>query len=277
MINENFIYLGFALQMLGGLSYLVAVLRGKAKPNRITWFLWAAAPMIAFAAELDNEVGIEALFTLSVGLSPLLIFVASFVNKKSYWKLTRVDWAFGGLAVIGIVLWQLTGEANIAIFFAILADGLAAVPTILKSYKEPESENSTIFGLCIINAVITLLVIDVWDFAHYGFPVYILLVCSILFTLIQFKIGPKLTSSKGDGGLIARQQAEKKENKRKIREFMQGKDTITNNEVEKLLGVSNATAERYLDELEKEGTLEQVGKIGRSVHYRIKSINNSTR
>jgi len=74
--------------------------------------------------------------------------------------------------------------------------------------------------------------------------------------------------ARGDGGLIARQQAEKKENKRKIREFMQGKDTITNNEVEKLLGVSDSTATRYLDELENEKVLEQVGKTGRSVLYR---------
>ncbi len=42
---------------------------------------------------------------------------------------------------------------------------------------------------------------------------------------------------------------------------------ITNNNVEKLVGVSDTTAERYLDELEKEGKIQQVGKTGRSVYY----------
>jgi predicted HTH transcriptional regulator len=45
---------------------------------------------------------------------------------------------------------------------------------------------------------------------------------------------------------------------------------ITNNDVEKLLDVSDATAERYLDELEKDGKLVQEGKTGRSVSYRLK-------
>jgi len=45
---------------------------------------------------------------------------------------------------------------------------------------------------------------------------------------------------------------------------------ITNNDVEKAIGVSDATATRYLDELEEEGKIEQVGKSGRHVYYKKK-------
>lgn len=66
-------------------------------------------------------------------------------------------------------------------------------------------------------------------------------------------------------------QSEKKvENKQKILEFMQAHTQIQNNDVEKLVGVSNATAERYLDELEKEGKLTQHGVIGPNVFYSVK-------
>jgi len=37
--------------------------------------------------------------------------------------------------------------------------------------------------------------------------------------------------------------------------------------VENLLLVSDATATRYLDELEKEGKIKQVGKTGKGVFY----------
>jgi len=47
-------------------------------------------------------------------------------------------------------------------------------------------------------------------------------------------------------------------------------EKITNNDVEKLFGVSDATATRYLDELEKEGVLSQVGEGGRGVYYIVK-------
>ncbi|MFZ2831789.1 MAG: helix-turn-helix domain-containing protein [Minisyncoccia bacterium] len=43
--------------------------------------------------------------------------------------------------------------------------------------------------------------------------------------------------------------------------------TITNNEVEKLLHVSDATATRYLSTLEKEGKIKQSGKTGKGVSY----------
>jgi len=67
--------------------------------------------------------------------------------------------------------------------------------------------------------------------------------------------------------LVQRQVAEKEANKQKILKFLENKEKIVNNDVEKLLGVSNATAERYLGELEKEGVLKQVGDIGQGVYY----------
>ena len=70
-------------------------------------------------------------------------------------------------------------------------------------------------------------------------------------------------------GLVERQAKEKEENKKKIMEFFDSVSDkrITNNDVEKLLGVSDATATRYLDELEKEGLARQAGEAGRGVYY----------
>ena len=47
-----------------------------------------------------------------------------------------------------------------------------------------------------------------------------------------------------------------------------GSPQVTNDEVEKLLHVSDATATRYLSALEKEGKIQQVGKTGKAVEYR---------
>lgn len=71
-------------------------------------------------------------------------------------------------------------------------------------------------------------------------------------------------------GLIAEQSAKKTENKQKILAFVQEHEQIKNDDVEKLVGVSNATAERYLSELEKENKLTQHGKIGQGVFYTAK-------
>jgi len=57
------------------------------------------------------------------------------------------------------------------------------------------------------------------------------------------------------------------ENKKKIMESFGGGGSISNDDVQKLLGVSDATATRYLDELEKEGKLRQIGDVGVAVRY----------
>jgi len=62
----------------------------------------------------------------------------------------------------------------------------------------------------------------------------------------------------------------KQGNEEKILKFIQENQKITNNDVEKLLEVSDATAERYLDKLEKEGKLNQVGATGQGVYYILK-------
>jgi hypothetical protein len=147
------------------------------------------APLIAFVAEIKQGVGIQALATFIVGFVPLIIFIASFLNKKAAWKISKLDIICGVLSVSGIILWLITRIGNIAIFLSIMADALASIPTIIKSYHEPESENDLVYLFGVVNAAIALFVIKDWNFQHYGFPAYLLILCTILVLLIRFKLG----------------------------------------------------------------------------------------
>ena len=62
-------------------------------------------------------------------------------------------------------------------------------------------------------------------------------------------------------------QDRKRKKRDKIMAALNAKTKITNDEVEKLLHVSDATATRYLSALEKENKIKQVGKTGHGVVY----------
>lgn len=192
MISENWIIVGVVLQVLGSWSYLVDTIKGRVKPNKVSWLLWSIAPLIAFFAMIKQGVGMQAWVTFVVGFVPLVIFIASFFNKDAMWEIGKVDIVCGVLSVLGLVLWLITKVGNIAIFFSIVADGLAAIPTIIKSYNEPDTENATIFIFGIINSLIGILTITQWNFETYGFPIYLLIVNSIIAFLIRSKVGKKL-------------------------------------------------------------------------------------
>jgi len=187
MLNENYMFVAVVISIIGNLSYIAGTLQGKIKPNRVSFFLWSFIALIAFAAEIKEGVGIQSLTTLMVGLGPLSIFIASFVNKKSYWKITRFDIICGVLSLTGLLLWLITKVGNTAILFALIADALAAVPTIVKVYNYPDTERPFPWLTSVIVGLITLLTITDWSFAYYAFPLSILITNLLVFALINYR------------------------------------------------------------------------------------------
>jgi hypothetical protein len=185
VLPEWFVIVGISINVIASSDYLIGTLKGKTQPNRVTWFIWAAAPLIAFAAQLDEGVGLESLTVLFAGLVPLAILAASFVNPQATWKLTRFDLVCGFMAVAALVGWYLTQNANVAIALAIGADVFAAIPTIIKSYTHPKSERPAAYIGACIGTLITLATIDEWTFASYAFPLWIVLVTALIAGLIM--------------------------------------------------------------------------------------------
>jgi Fic family protein len=73
-----------------------------------------------------------------------------------------------------------------------------------------------------------------------------------------------------DRGVINPEQMEKKqENLERVLQIAKEKGQIRNDDVQSALGVSDATATRYLDQLEKQGKLVQSGSK-KGVIYRTK-------
>ena len=173
MIDPRFVWLGALLSIGGGSRYAWLTWRGRTRPNRVTWFLWGAAPIIGFLAQLDEGVGLPAVLTASIGIGPLLIFAASFTNAAAYWRLTRFDLACGGVSVLALVVWLGLDDPVAAIAIAVLADAVAGIPTIRKCWTHPDSENPVVYVLGGLNGTIALLTLDRWVLAEAAFPTYI--------------------------------------------------------------------------------------------------------
>ena len=56
----------------------------------------------------------------------------------------------------------------------------------------------------------------------------------------------------------------------KVMKLFEGDREVSNNDVERALGVSDATATNYLSALEKQGKITQLGDTGSGVKYRLK-------
>ena len=196
MISTNWIYVGTAIGALGTAVYLRDTLRGTTKPNRVTWLLWAFAPLLAATVEFRDGVGLRALPTFMIGFMPLLVFVGSFHNPASMWKVRRIDYACGLMSVVGTVVWLVTRNGILAISAAIAADFLAGLPTVMKSWTHPETETVHSYIGAVVSMAIVLLTITHWTFEEAAFPVFIVCMGSVMVVLVGLEPGPRLRRSR---------------------------------------------------------------------------------
>jgi hypothetical protein len=203
VISENWIYVGSAIGALGAVVYLRDTLRGTTKPNRVTWLLWAVAPLLAAAVELDGGVGLRALPTFMVGFMPLLVFIGSFHNSASVWQIRRIDYACGLVSVVGTVTWLVTRNGVVAISAAIAADFMAGVPTVMKSWTHPETETVHSYAGAVISMGVLLLTVTHWTFDEVAFPVFILCMASLEVVLVGLEPGPRWRQARRKDASVA--------------------------------------------------------------------------
>ncbi len=164
------VLVGVVVQLAGVFSYMRDTLRGKTKPNKVTWFMWSIAPLIATAAAL-------------------LVFISSFFNPKAYWKLEKFDYVCGIFSLLALILWGITQEPIVAIIFAMASDGIAAIPTLVKAWSYPDTETSTPYTTGMFNALTGFAAIPVWTFNQYAFPIYLVFInATLLFTIYRKRI-----------------------------------------------------------------------------------------
>ena len=180
MLPEYFAIIGAVIASLGGFYYLYETIIGKSKPNRVTWLLWGLFPMITFVAQKAQGVEGISWLTFAAGFTPFLIVAASFINKKAYWKTEPRDYILMGVALLGILAWLITDEPNLAILFTLVADLCAGIPTLIKSFKYPETESWIAYAISTVGFGIGVLAIQTFDFQNSAFVIYLFLIQLVL-------------------------------------------------------------------------------------------------
>lgn len=70
---------------------------------------------------------------------------------------------------------------------------------------------------------------------------------------------------------VTRQSETRSENLARVLALVSSKGVATSAEIEKSLGISEATVQAYLQELVQQGRLEQTGEEGKPIAYRLRA------
>jgi hypothetical protein len=175
---------GSVINFVACLSYVRAILKGAAAPNRVTWSLWAVVPLIAGAAQLRSGVGISTLVVLSVGVGPACVLLASFVGGTGLWRLGPFDYVCGACSLAALALWAVTGDPVTAIVLSILADAAAALPTVRKAWLAPATEDRLAYLIAFVGMILGILSVREATFSAYAFNGYLVAASATLVLIL---------------------------------------------------------------------------------------------
>jgi hypothetical protein len=194
-MHALFAILGAVINFVACLSYISAILKGEATPNRVTWLLWAIVPLIAGAAQLRAGVGFSTLVVMSVGAGPACVVLASFVRGAGSWTLGPFDYVCGACALAALALWAVTGDPVTAIALSILGDFAAALPTLRKAWLAPATESRSTYLISFAGMILGILSVQEATFAAYAFNAYLVAASGALVLILYWPRKPSLTEA----------------------------------------------------------------------------------
>lgn len=125
------------------IPYYRDILRGKTHPHFYTWFLWTLLSALLVALQIKGDAGAAVLVSGAAVL--LCIGVVLLSLRKGTKDITKLDSYVALLGLIAIIFWLVIDQPIVSAILLIVADLLAFIPTIRKSWNKPHSETLSLY------------------------------------------------------------------------------------------------------------------------------------
>ncbi len=181
-MDNLLIIVSSVLSLFSYTVYIVAILKGKAKPHRVTRFVIFIITLLATASLFAQGNTVAIWLSGSFALGSILIFLLSI--KFGIGGRSKTDIICLVIALVGIVLWKITNDASVALYASIISDFVSQVPMLIKTFKFPETEVWTFYALSVFSAILNVFAIHQWIVVNIVFPFYIIFIDLFIVLLI---------------------------------------------------------------------------------------------
>lgn len=168
----------FLLNIIAGLIlasaqtiYIAQVIKRVITPSLLTWMGWSILVGVSLISQII-ELGwhwtlIGHLFST---LGCIFIFLFSLFSRN--FIIQSRDWKYLVLGIICILLYLLYSDPWTTTIFAILADVILGIPTIIKAYRNPKTERTIGWNIALISWTLTLITCFGQNVLFLLFPAY---------------------------------------------------------------------------------------------------------
>ncbi len=172
------------LILIGAIPYIKDIFKKQVHPHVLSWLGWGLITGLGAAAMYADGSTWMAVIVFANTIACLSIVFFSVIRRVGVWETSHFDWFFFAMGLIGVVLWQTLDMPVLALICAMIADFAFGVPTIIKSYKNPETETPFVWIAATLSGFFSLFAIEVVAFHEIAYPVYLLLFDSTVLLLV---------------------------------------------------------------------------------------------
>lgn len=185
MLKEILVFIASLLALVGNLPYLFDVVKKKIKPHPYTWFVWSIVSCVIFFGQVAKGAGIGAIPTAASEVFTVIIFLFSL--KYGFKNPPRSDKFFLALALLGLIPWILTNDPTISVIIVVTIDLIAFIPTLRKTFKNPESESALLFSTNVIRHILILLTLGSYNIATTLHSIAMIITNTLMVVFIKFR------------------------------------------------------------------------------------------
>lgn len=174
-----------ALTVAAAVPYTVATARGNARPQAVSWGVWAALLAIGSVAALSSGQVPAAVYGLCCAVECGLVAVLALRSPRSErdrpvlvklprGRTARLDGICLGGAGAGLALLAAARAPGPSVTASVLTDLVAYIPTIAHAWRDPDEENWPAYALYAAGAGLALAAADLHVFTAVAYPLYLL-------------------------------------------------------------------------------------------------------
>lgn len=191
MINmkETLAIFASLLAVFGNISYLKDTFTNKVKPHPYTWLVWSIVSLVTFFGQLQKGAGIGALPTGVAEAFTIIIFLYSlkYIFKDGFGYIRKIDTYFLVAALLGLIPWFITKDPTISVITVVTIDLIAFIPTLRKTWRHPETETPTLYGMNVARHFLAILSLMSYNIATTLHSIIMIFVNSVMVFFISRK------------------------------------------------------------------------------------------
>lgn len=158
------------LTFISYIPYYRDILRGTTRPHLVSWSLWGLLSLLLIVLQLRGGAGYATWVTAAAGMLCGGVILLSFKDASKV--ITNHDLLVAALSLIAIGFWWFVDQPVISMIFVILADGLAFIPTVRKSWHNPHSETMSLYAINTVRFFLVLIAVENYTFLSSVWPLF---------------------------------------------------------------------------------------------------------